>query len=276
MNYCQSCRRHLNGAVSCPGCGAVDLASPEAQDPRSTDWTTEAAWPERDPLPAMESHGAVGGGSRAKALTGESSRAVPRPGLHGEKKPVERELVRAANSAADLPNGHNDRRNDRRSRKRRGLGLRATVTGVVAGVIVVGLLILGNLPTAGGGAAPVGAIAAVSTSTPHGPGTISSPGVPTSAPTLTSSGSSATAHSSASATSPSPSSSTASASPSVSTTPDQSATSTQAEQSTSPSTASSVAQSSPAATQSTTAASSPSPSPSPSQTHVSCILIICW
>ena len=279
MNYCQSCRRHLNGAVSCPGCGAVDLASPEAQDLSSTDWTTEAAWPERDPLPAAESDAAAGGGSRAKTQTGKSSRAAPRPALPAENKPGQREFVRAAaaNSAAGIPNGDDGRR----SRKRQGLGLRATVTGAVAGVIVIGLLILGNLP-AGGGDDPVGAIAAVATSTPHGhsPGTISTPGVPTSTSTsvqtLTSSGSSATARSSASATSPSPSSSTTSPSTSVSTTPDQSATSAQTGQSTSPSTASSVAQTSPAATQSTTAVSSPSPSASPSRTQVSCVLIICW
>ena len=301
MNYCQSCRRHLNGAVSCPGCGAVDPASPEVRDSRSTEWMTEAAWPERDPLPGAETHGAAagsgkranrdvaragfrsaarakglagpaGGGSRTRANAGESPQAAPRPALRGKDKPADREAVRTRNSGADSPTG----RDDRRSRKRRGLGLGVTLTGGFAGIIITGLLILGNLPTTSGAADPVNAIATVSTSASHGPGTISSPDAPT--PTGTGIGSRAMAPSnaSASATSPSPNSSTASRSPSSSTTPapGQSSTSTQAGQPTSPSTAPSSAQSSPTATQSTT--SPASPSPSPSHTHVSCILIICW
>ncbi|MFF4035526.1 hypothetical protein ACFYZ2_38300 [Streptomyces sviceus] len=30
MDYCSSCRRHLNGALACPGCGAYapDIAPP--------------------------------------------------------------------------------------------------------------------------------------------------------------------------------------------------------------------------------------------------------
>ena len=280
MNYCQSCRRHLNGAVSCPGCGAVDAASPEVQAPRTANWMTEIAWPKRDPLPATESRRAArasaDGSPRAKAHTAETaqtSQAAPRPTTRSEDKPANRGPVRAGNPAAaldlPLPNGHNDRR----PRKRRGLGLGVTVTGGIAGIIIVGLLILGNLPTTGDSDAPVGAIATVSRSTPHGPGTTSSTGMPT----QVSSDSTAAARSTPSATSASPSSSTASPSTSASTTtPAQSATSPQAEQPTSPSTATSSTQSSPTATQSTTSPSSPSPSPSQSQTHVSCILIICW
>ena len=275
MNYCQSCRRHLNGAVSCPGCGAVDATSPEMQAPHTTNWMTEIAWPERDPLPAAESHGAArasaDGGSRVRTQSADAAdnpQAAPRPMPRSEDKPGEREPVRAGKSAADPPNG----RDDRRPRKRRGLGLGVTVTGGIAGIIIVGLLILGNLPTADDSDAPVGAIATVSRSTPQGTGTNSGTGVPTPA----GGDSMAAARSNPSATSASPSSSTSSPPTSVSTTPDQSATSAQAEQSTSPSTSTSSAQSPPTATQSTTSPSSPSPSPSQSQTHVSCILIICW
>ena len=191
--------------------------------------------------------------------------------IHGQPRPelvLEEQDVHADKSAADPPNGHDDRR----PRKRRGLGLGVTVTGAIAGIIIVGLLILGNLPTAGDSDAPVGAIATVSRSTPHATGTNSGTG----APTLAGNDSSAAAHSNPSATSASPSSSTSSPPTSASTAPAQSATSTQAEQPTSPSTTTSSAHSSPTATQSTTSPASPSPSPSQSQTHVSCILIICW
>ncbi|WP_456340875.1 SCO2400 family protein, partial [Streptomyces shenzhenensis] len=40
MDYCSSCRRHLNGALACPGCGAYapDIAPravPRCRRPRS-------------------------------------------------------------------------------------------------------------------------------------------------------------------------------------------------------------------------------------------------
>lgn len=36
MNYCKTCRRHLNGALSCPGCGATGVELSSVQDVRST------------------------------------------------------------------------------------------------------------------------------------------------------------------------------------------------------------------------------------------------
>ena len=44
MDYCSSCRRHLNGALICPGCGdyAPDIA-PSAQRSRAAAATTVAA-----------------------------------------------------------------------------------------------------------------------------------------------------------------------------------------------------------------------------------------
>jgi hypothetical protein len=305
VNYCQSCRRYLNGAVSCPGCGAAGVTAPETQDSRSTatDWKTEAAWPERDPLPTVESHGAVGtrerahrnaanagphsatrieglagpvagGGSHARARAGEGSHAVPRPPLHGDDKSDRRKPIGPSASAEDV-HVANGRRSRGAPRKRRGLGLRATITGGFAGIAIVGLLVLGNLPPAGGGA-PVGATAAVPTSAQQSPGSISSPGMP--APAPTGSGEEAVANSNTATTSASPGSSTTSLPPSLSATPNHSATSTQAEQPTGPSTASSGTQSSQPATQtqSTTPPPAPKASPSPSQTQGNCFLIICW
>lgn len=269
MNYCQSCRRHLNGAVSCPGCGTVSVVAPETQDSHSTDWMTEVAWPERDPLPTAESRGAVSIRERA---AGDGPRAEPRSPLRGDNKADERDLARAGDPAAEFPNG----RRGRRSRKRHGLGLKVTVTGGFAGIAVIGLLVLGNLPPVGGDA-PTGAVAAVATSAPHSPGGASSSAVPTRTSTdggsPTGSGTRSTASSNASAISPSPGLSNtpdSSATSATSATSTSSTTSAQGEQSSAPATVSSGAQSSTPATQSST------PSPSPSQTQVNCILIICW
>lgn len=45
MDYCSSCRRHLNGALACPGCGAYapDIAPP-VQHRTMTDVAATAAW----------------------------------------------------------------------------------------------------------------------------------------------------------------------------------------------------------------------------------------
>ena len=303
MNYCQSCRRHLNGAVSCPGCGAVAVAPPEAQEPpRSTDWTTEVAWPGRDPLPATQSRvaqhrdaqnqaaaaaidervrrgvahadsrGETRADARSEARAGGSHAMPPRPPLHTDKSDEgETALTRAAEPKADKAADAHPPRGDRsrRSRKRRGLGLGATVTGGFAGIAVIGLLVLGNLPTADGNGAPVGAAATESASAPQSPGASSTSTVPT--PMAT--GSNAEPASSARNPSTSPSSST-SQKPAT-----ESAASTQARQgqSTAPVVvaSSSGTQTTPPATQ-TTKPSSASPSPSPSQTHVTCVLVICW
>ncbi|MGW4565251.1 SCO2400 family protein [Streptomyces sp. NPDC004561] len=63
MDYCSACRRHLNGALVCPGCGAYapDIAPPGSAGysgpsavpagaaPAATGWESMAAdpWPER-------------------------------------------------------------------------------------------------------------------------------------------------------------------------------------------------------------------------------------
>ena len=268
VNYCQSCRRHLNGAVSCPGCGAAVVAAPEPQDPRPTDWTTQVAWPERDPLPAAE--------ARARAQAGNRSQAARRPALHVGKADG-REPVPTGDAVADSANGHRARR----SRKRRGPSLRATVTGGFAGVAVIGLLVLGNLPTVGGNASAGGAAATTFTAgSQQDPGPMSTSDVtvptvtggdskPAPATTQTNPGSKPTASATTAATTP--------PSPTASDVAIQSAAAqAQASQAATPSTVSSSTQSSPPATQAATTPAAPAPSPSPSQTHVTCILIICW
>ncbi|MGW3048320.1 SCO2400 family protein [Kitasatospora sp. NPDC001175] len=49
MDYCAPCRRHLNGALSCPGCGAP--ASAEAPFAGSTPGPADHPGPVTDPLP---------------------------------------------------------------------------------------------------------------------------------------------------------------------------------------------------------------------------------
>lgn len=302
VNYCQSCRRHLNGAFSCPGCGAAGVAAPEAQDSRSTAWTTEVAWPERDPLPALENHAAAAaagvaerahrdvvpagihsaarakdpagteaGNFQVRAHAGEGSHALPRPPLQIDKSD-EREPAHSGKAVADLPHG----RRSRRLRKHRGLGLGVTLTGGFAGIAVIGLLVLGNLPTVGNDGTPVGAVATETTSAPQNPGAISTSGAQAltvtsggSRPTLTTGGSRPTASANASTISPSSSASKAAI---------QSAAAAQAQASNAvrPSTVSPSTQAEPSATQSTTPPPPSAPSPSPSQTHVECLLIICW
>ncbi|MGY1577201.1 SCO2400 family protein [Streptomyces sp. MN13] len=45
MDYCSTCRRHLNGALVCPGCGAYapDIAPPTADNHTAPPWDTDPA-----------------------------------------------------------------------------------------------------------------------------------------------------------------------------------------------------------------------------------------
>lgn len=53
MDYCSSCRRHLNGALVCPGCGAYasDIAPPMSMAPAAS--RLDDTWPDED-LPVHE------------------------------------------------------------------------------------------------------------------------------------------------------------------------------------------------------------------------------
>ncbi|MEU9387195.1 hypothetical protein AB0D38_42465, partial [Streptomyces sp. NPDC048279] len=64
MDYCHPCRRHLNGALACPGCGTpaepIRASAPEATTPEPAD-TGEPPHPQpefADDRPG----GAAGGG----------------------------------------------------------------------------------------------------------------------------------------------------------------------------------------------------------------------
>ncbi|MGV9242437.1 SCO2400 family protein [Streptomyces sp. NPDC003710] len=82
MDYCSSCRRHLNGALVCPGCGAYapDIAPPTAMRPSAPATGTAAA------RTAARQFGSSGrrhdGGLRDEHMRGPDGEHMR--GLHGE------------------------------------------------------------------------------------------------------------------------------------------------------------------------------------------------
>lgn len=65
MDYCSSCRRHLNGALVCPGCGAYapDIA-PVTSHGRVAPAAT-AMWPEAEEPPGTDAYGDAESGAEA-------------------------------------------------------------------------------------------------------------------------------------------------------------------------------------------------------------------
>ncbi|WP_425337910.1 SCO2400 family protein [Streptomyces decoyicus] len=79
MDYCSSCRRNLNGALMCPGCGdyAADIAPPAPRQhttaaPPATPWD---AWGTED-IPAQESHPGTHRSDAARPGSGASEDAT--------------------------------------------------------------------------------------------------------------------------------------------------------------------------------------------------------
>jgi hypothetical protein len=258
LNYCKTCRRHLNGAVSCPGCGATGFELSSVQDGRSTlrmpsvdDDEQSVTSHARLPVPEAEPYegdlvtGPQEGAGRARPSD------LPRP-------PVVSDAYSTREMSAAKSDEDRRSRAERRGEKRHGIGL--MLTGGFAGIIVVAFLLYGN---AGGGSegAPAGNVVAVGrthTSTASAVSlavTISATG-PASSAAATSASASPTHTASAS---PSPSRSSTPEQTTSSAAPDRSATAT--------------------ATRTTASASptsaSPTAKPSPSSTKSSCWLIFC-
>ena len=298
MNYCKICRRTLNGAVSCPGCGAQGVAVPKVRDPHSTAWRPrtpghEQPVPARDsPVPPRTERPVTSRAGRADSVQTPAKDAAPGPGggrrgrdvgepaegctaKHamtagaadgGTHAAARSHAATASASRTDAESPGRSANGDHRGRrphKRRGRGL--IITGGCIGIGVIVLLFLDNLATAGGDGAPAGSAVAVPMPTPSSTGasTISSPAAPT--PSFTAGAFSELVG---------PSSTKGSVAPSPSRKPTHSATSVPTIQPTGPSAAPTSAPSSPDPTQ-TSAAPRPPASPSPSPTHVSCFLF-CW
>jgi len=78
MDYCSKCRRHLNGALVCPGCGAYapDIAPPPAGRISSPSATTDSAPPippVRDPLAFDSWHDGALRGEEEDYAAGDAS-----------------------------------------------------------------------------------------------------------------------------------------------------------------------------------------------------------
>ncbi|WP_442806102.1 SCO2400 family protein [Streptomyces sp. XC 2026] len=130
MDYCITCRRHLNGALTCPGCGEVTSwqqphqdppASPMAVGGRGSDHTT----------PGGHSGSAPGSGSRG--------RRVPEDGHDGGDDPPRPGQPDDSPAPPPAGGGRAERRGKRHaSRPRKG---RRYVLGAVLGIVAVGVLV---------------------------------------------------------------------------------------------------------------------------------------
>lgn len=263
--------------LSCPGCGTT--VAPETQERTSADWMTQVAWPE---LPGSASSPAVESAGKAARVFRRPVDSVPRPVDSADESDEQaaplttpaRDAAAVVESASDTDSGTpgdedgggassgDGQRAQPRKRRLRGLRLGATVTGGFAGIAVIGLLVFGNLTTAGGERnASAGALSTGTSSAQRNLGPSA-----TSASTLSAQAVGASAKKA-------PTTSASPGSPAVGRSATGSGT-----QPTSPATApASSAGSAPSATRSATApATTKSPSPSPSQSRVSCILVICW
>jgi hypothetical protein len=173
LNYCKVCRRHLNGAVSCPGCGATGVELSSVQDARSTvrmprvgDRVDGAEPPpELVPTSVLESEEDLDDPGAdldqqpepefETAVEREEPAPVPAPS-YAPAGPAAPTLMHAASSPGDRDDDTSsfdlvtDEHHGRRGSRRRGLGL--MVTGGCAGVAVVGFLVLGG----GGSGSPAG------------------------------------------------------------------------------------------------------------------------
>jgi hypothetical protein len=273
LNYCKNCRRHLNGAVSCPGCGATGFGLSNVQDGRSTlrmpsvgDDEQSVTSHGRLPVPEAEPYegdlvtGPQEGVGRARhsdlprpsvVSDADSTRNMTAPKSAGGG----RRGISVGDDYDDRDKSRNSRA-ERRGEKRHGIGL--MLTGGFAGIIVVAFLLYGN---AGGGSdgAPAGNVVAAG---PTGSSTAS-----TASLTVTASATGPASSAEATSASASPTH-TASASPSKSSTPEQATTSAAPGRSATATATRTTASAPPTS-------ASPTAKPSPSSTKSSCWLIFC-
>ncbi|MFG2132958.1 hypothetical protein ACGFNV_34875 [Streptomyces sp. NPDC048751] len=149
MDYCSSCRRHLNGALVCPGCGAYapDIA-PTTADGRTVPGPatvgTTAAWaPEPDTWPDGGRHG---GGLHADGLHDGLHGALHEEadgGLHGagtDEDPYG-EPSGDLEGVASAPEGRAARRRQRaRWKKNQRRAVVATAVALVGGGLTLGTM----------------------------------------------------------------------------------------------------------------------------------------
>ncbi|MEV4333171.1 hypothetical protein AB0K02_21935 [Streptomyces sp. NPDC049597] len=137
MDYCSSCRRHLNGALVCPGCGAYapDIA-PRSHGAEPT--TAAAQWEpfrsERSPAPASSS----GPGSRAAVAGAHAGTAVP------EDSTGDGPITASGSTASGAPGRAARRRQLARWKKSRRRAVAGTAIALVGGGLTIAALPSGS------------------------------------------------------------------------------------------------------------------------------------
>ncbi|MGP4010625.1 SCO2400 family protein [Streptomyces sp. 4N124] len=115
MDYCTTCRRHLNGALVCPGCGAY---APDIAPMTMAGWYRRPDEAETEPEPAMDDDTDVQGPRHAPvaAPAPHGGRAARRRQLARLKKHQRRAMIATAValvggglSFATMERGNNDR-----------------------------------------------------------------------------------------------------------------------------------------------------------------------
>ncbi|MER7834465.1 hypothetical protein ABTY98_00770 [Streptomyces sp. NPDC096040] len=286
MDYCHPCRRHLNGALACPGCGAqVESLRASAPEATAPDLATHGETPYTETeFAGDDGHGGAGGYDGEGGDGYDDEGDEPLAGGRAERRRAARghggrSRGRAAESLSEgveEPSGADGSRRDRKAaahrRRRRRILLVSAACVLAAGCLSLAELGTDAIPfTSPGPASAGGDTADGGTATPS-PGTTAQPLDDTSGATGTAS--SASADPSAS---PSPSASKDKASGSPSASPkDTSAQSATTGAGTGTST------NAPTAAPTSTAASTPTadptasdPTPSPSQSHT-CTRFLWW
>ncbi|GAA2299160.1 SCO2400 family protein [Streptomyces caniferus] len=149
MDYCSSCRRNLNGALVCPGCGdyAPDIAPPSHRRERAM--STAARW---EALRAEEAAAGRRQGAHQHTLTQPFEASVFGSGAAAEDVPVDAAGDGSSDGTAGAAAGTGQGRAARRRqlarwKKHRRRAAAATAFALVGGGLTVSLL--QNKPSAG-------------------------------------------------------------------------------------------------------------------------------
>lgn len=151
MDYCPSCRRHLNGALACPGCGApagFPHPAPGRPVPGHAPGPGPAPYgrPAGGPAPGSQAPPPVPQARQEQAYRAQPFPHEPPPGLYADEQPPAAEAVdhgghEAPSDETDAaPSGRGARRHHGR-RARRGRGKRVVILAACLGTVLLGLTV---------------------------------------------------------------------------------------------------------------------------------------
>lgn len=141
MDYCRPCRRHLNGAVSCPGCGAyagVEEYAFPAAEAAAVDYGGDRG--DRGDV-VRSAGGSAGAGAGGGADEGADGEAFTDP-VAASTRADRRKASRRNSKPRGVVGG-------RARRARRGRGRRVTIMASVLGPVLAGLFVA-EIATEGG------------------------------------------------------------------------------------------------------------------------------